>query len=147
MDIDSARTQPLTILLVNFHSACNTGDAALLESAISQLRSAFVEPRIVVSANYPDEPYLHSLGIHVLPSFGFLIGLNKKTAWKQVSHAILGSLICGLAAFFPGAWNRSARHFSQGWRMFIDSYHRADLVVNCPGNQFFTMGTFSCLSI
>ncbi len=31
----------------------------------------------------------------------------------------------------------------QGWRMFIDSYHQADLVVNCPGNQFFTMGTFS----
>jgi colanic acid/amylovoran biosynthesis protein len=106
------------------------------------LRSSFVEPRIVVSANYPNESYIHSLDVQVIPSFGALIGLNRSPAWQQVFCAIMGIAISGIAASLPWAWKRMARRFPDGWQKFVDAYCEADLVVNCPGNQFFTMGTF-----
>jgi colanic acid/amylovoran biosynthesis protein len=113
-----------------------------LESTIRQLRSSFVEPRIVVSANYPNESYLHSFNVQVIPSFGALIGLNKKPTWPQVPYAIIGISMGWITASIPWAWNRLGRCFPDGWRKFVDAYRQADLVVNCPGNQFFTMGTF-----
>ena len=142
MDINPTKKQNPNILLVNFHSACNTGDAALFEAAIVQLRSSFVEPHIMVSTNYPDESYLHSFDVQVIQSFGSLIGLHKKPAGQQLLRAIIGFTMCGLAVSFSRAGRKMASWFPDGWQEFVEAYSQADLVINCPGNQFFTMGTF-----
>jgi colanic acid/amylovoran biosynthesis protein len=142
MDIHIVKRQHPTILIVNFHSACNTGDAALLESAIMQLCSSFVQPRILIAANYPTESNIRSSDFQVIQSFGALIGLNKKPVWQQVLKAIIGITMFGLAAFLPRAWLRDASWLPEGWQKFMQAYFQADLVINCPGNQFLTMGVF-----
>ena len=104
-----------TILLVNAHSLCNAGDAALLQVTISQFRAAFGEPKLFVSTNYPDEPQYDDLGVEALPSVGALVDLKGRLPQNR----------------------RLA-----GYRRLIAAYRRADLVASLPGNQFFSMGRF-----
>ncbi len=130
---------PLTILMINFHSAYNAGDAALLESAIRQLRSSFYNPKIIVSANYPDETFLSRLGIDVVPSFT-TIAHKRKTAIAKVLSFILGLFYSIIHAKYPKLPTDSRNEFIRDLNLILFAYKRADLVVGCPGNQFFSMG-------
>ncbi len=106
------RSSP-TILLLNFHSLQNAGDAGLLEASLAGLRRVFDQPRILVSSNYPAEAGFPRLEVEAVPSVGALLGSfpGKKIA--------------------PGGWQRL-------WR----AYDEADLVIGCAGNPFFSMGRF-----
>lgn len=130
-----------TILIINFHSSHNAGDAALLQAGIEQLRSSFNEPHIIVSANYPEEPYIHSLNVQVVPSFGALIGLNRGSLLFQIIFAFAGIVLAGIGALFPQICE-SKKFIPEGWRNLLSAYRKANLVIGCPGNQFFTMGRF-----
>jgi colanic acid/amylovoran biosynthesis protein len=107
------KTSP-TVLLVNAHSLCNAGDAALLEITISQLRAAFDHPRLLVSSNHPGESQLARLGVEPLPSPEALLNLAK----------------------------RNNENILSGYRRLLAAYRQADLVASLPGNQFFSMGRF-----
>jgi colanic acid/amylovoran biosynthesis protein len=108
-------TSPIspTILMLNFHSLRNAGDAGLLEASLAGLRRVFQEPRVLVSCNYPSEKGFSRLGVEPVPSVGAMLGsfYGKKP---------------------PGS----------GWRQLRKAYQEADLVIGCPGNPFFSMGRF-----
>jgi len=107
----SARSSP-TILLLNFHSLRNAGDAGLLEASLAGLRRVFRQPRILVSSNYPAEAGFSRLGVEAVPSVG----------------ALQGS--------FPG------KKLAGGWQRLWRAYREADLAIGCAGNPFFSMGRF-----
>jgi colanic acid/amylovoran biosynthesis protein len=102
-----------TILMLNFHSLRNAGDAGLLEASLTGLRRVFQNPRVLVSSNYPAEAGFPRLGVEPVPSVGALLGSfhGKKP---------------------PGS----------GWQQLWMAYREADLVIGCPGNPFFSMGRF-----
>src|SRR5271157_409389 len=102
-----------TILMLNFHSLQNAGDAGLLEASLAGLRRVFKQPRILVSSNYPAETGFSNLGVEPVPSIGALMG-----------------------SFQGGKTTTS------GWQELRAAYRAADLVIGCPGNPFFSMGRF-----
>ena len=123
-----------TILLTNFHSQANAGDAALLQIAAGHLRAAFDSPRLIVAANYPAEAGLRRLGVEVAPSPGALAGcFEPASPWRQLSR-----LAAGLLAARPGRTG----HAPPGWQPLLAAYTEADLVISCAGNPFFSMGRF-----
>lgn len=133
---------PPTILIINFHSSRNAGDAALLETAIEQLRSSFPGVRCIISANYPDDAYVRSLGVDLVPSPATIIGLSAKDLpLLQIVRMVLGLLVSCIVALFPraclGKW-----FIPRNWHVLLAAYYQADLVVSIPGNIFVTMGIF-----
>ncbi|MDR3573355.1 MAG: polysaccharide pyruvyl transferase family protein [Anaerolineaceae bacterium] len=111
-DPGPARSSP-TILLLNFHSLQNAGDAGLLEASLAGLRRVFQQPRILVSSNYPSEAGFSRLGVEAVPSIGALLGSFQ-----------MGKKVQG------------------GWHKLWQAYQEADLVISCAGNPFFSMGRF-----
>ncbi|MBI5033461.1 MAG: polysaccharide pyruvyl transferase family protein [Chloroflexi bacterium] len=131
-----------SILILNFHSSYNAGDAALLESAISQLRAVWSTARIIVSANYPKEEYVHSLGVEVVPSFRALLeSQHGLSLILRLVAAGLYSAIILLVPIVPSRFNLK-RFLPKEWSQVLMAYQEADLVVNCPGNMFLTLGLF-----
>lgn len=77
-----------SILLANFHSFYNAGDAALLAVSLRQLREAIPKVSVTIIANYPQESGFSMLGVKVVPSpEAVLRGRGKwtelMTAYKQ----------------------------------------------------------------
>jgi colanic acid/amylovoran biosynthesis protein len=128
----------LKVLLVNFHSSRNAGDAALLEASLIQLREAFNQPHLIVSANYPKEDYLSNLNIEVVPSPDALISIHR---WKflQVFSFIIGLISSLIIRVMGQGWLLIVH---PKWRPLLKTYQQVDLVVGCPGNQYFSMGRF-----
>jgi hypothetical protein len=112
-----------TILITHVHSSKNAGDLALLECAIQQARSAFDQPHLIVSANWPQEPYFQSVDYEVVPSPWRLAGIGtRKKVFLQMLSAAYGLLL---------AWLHSSLHIqpgAPGWRSLLDAYRGADLV-------------------
>lgn len=133
----STHSSRQSILLVNFHSTQNAGDLALLEAAINQLRSAFTNPYLVVSANYPGESLLLRMGIEVVASPASII-YTKSSGFLQVIRLLVLWLFGWLTAWFENL--KLSNVLPQDWRDLLTAYKQADLVIGCPGNQFFTMG-------
>lgn len=130
-----------TILLVNFHSAHNAGDAALLECAIHQLQNSFSNPTFIVSSNYPDETFLQTLKVNVVPSFSAIVNRQRNALGQVISFAI-GFILSLFISKLPMLPDSDHRESLSTWRRLWKAYHEADLVVGCPGNQFFSMGRF-----
>lgn len=128
----------LKVLLVNFHSSLNAGDTALLEASLIQLREAFNQPHLIVSANYPEEDYLNNLDIEVVPSPDAIISSRR---WKflQVFSFIIGFISSLIIRVTGQNWLPIV---PPKWRTLLRTYLQADLVVGCPGNQYFSMGRF-----
>jgi len=74
-----------SILLANFHSFCNAGDAALLEVSVRQLREAIPRAEIKVIANYPNERGFSRLGVKAVPSPEAI--LRRRGTWKDLQQA------------------------------------------------------------
>lgn len=135
-----------SILILHFHSSANAGDAAQLFSAIQDLQDNFRPARIVVSANYPEEEYLQSLPIEVIPSISNSIGLGSETSKaKLILRLFLATIRLLWACLFPGK-QAAGRHHPERWRKVFLAYKRADLVCSTPGNIFFTRGRIGFLS-
>lgn len=132
----SKASDPLNILLVNFHSTMNAGDLGLLISTRDFLKSAFPACEIEVSANWPEEPALRENGFTVIPSTYSLAGLNKcLSVLRQIKNFF--TTIDQLCDINPKHLfsNPEVNHFRS-------SYNNADLIMSVPGNQFFSKGRF-----
>jgi colanic acid/amylovoran biosynthesis protein len=131
----------MNILLVNFHSNLNAGDAALLEVSIRQFKRVFNSPHIIVAANWlfsPDDP---TGEVEVIGSPYYLCGVGEKEkALKQIGSAIYGTVLCWLTA--NHLISPSNRAISKGWRRLFYAYRDADWVAAVPGNQFVSTGRF-----
>jgi len=126
-------TQP-SILIINVHSTLNAGDLSLLEATIQQLKLTFESPRIIVSANYPEEPYYQENEIKVVPSPWWLCGVSKNwSIFKQITLWLLGSIT---SLTFKG------RLAPQSWQRLLKAYSEANLVVGVSGNQFYSGGRY-----
>jgi colanic acid/amylovoran biosynthesis protein len=135
-------SQSITILITNFHSAANAGDAASLDVTVSQLRRAFFQTRIIVSSDYPDESYPRDLGAEVVPSPLALCGTTSQVAsWRRSLALLHGLLFCLASAVWPGLpLMRLGQLIGGRWCALLAAYREASLVVACPGNMFFTTG-------
>ena len=129
-----------TILIIHFHSSRNAGDAAQLDAAIQDLRTHFDQPRIVVAANYPDEEFLNSLPIEVVPSVASLAGISRSLLIRMMRF--VETLIRIFLYYIIPKMLKIRFLGSRRWRSTLSAYEEADLVISTPGNIFFSMGTF-----
>lgn len=129
--------KPLTILLVNVHSSLNAGDLALLECARAQFDSENRPARIIVSANWPNEPYYAGNNIQVVPSPWWLAGAGSgRSILVQILRLLGGIITAWLAALgLPAATGST-------WKATLQAYQQADLVVGVAGNQFYSTGRY-----
>ena len=128
--------EPLTILLINFHSPQNAGDLALLQATIDQLNNNFSKPNIIVSTNDPYRPVYSSLHVSAIPSIDYLINQSRS---PTIVHKLIkfGFTLLLCAAIYLGI---KPRRQPAHWQRLFDSFNSANLVVSCPGNHFLTMG-------
>lgn len=126
------------ILVINIHSSRNSGDRALLETTIQQLREGFEDPRIILSPNWPQEDYFQESGYEVVPSPWDLVGLNDKKLIQQLLIFISGMIKSLFARITPP--DKEANQTK--WEQLFAAYRRADLVVGVAGNQFYSTGRF-----
>ena len=121
-----------TLLLTNFHSLRNAGDAALLEVTLKHLRASFTQPKVILSCNYPDENGLAQMVDEVVPSPAALVGsFSGQSPLLQAASLLQGLLM-----------SRTQGRLPAGWQHLLSAYRQADLVLSMPGNQFFSMGRF-----
>lgn len=135
------------ILLINVHSACNAGDAALTQVTLQQLRPQFPGCRIVLAMDDPDEG-LH--GVRVLGSLFHWIkdtGRNSRADWRimpllwlipaclvpVLTYRLFGRAILGLTP--------------PSQRDLIRAYIESDLVVTKPGGFLYSAGLGLTLAI
>jgi colanic acid/amylovoran biosynthesis protein len=121
-----------TLLLTNFHSLSNAGDAALLEVTLNHLRASFTQPRVILSCNYPAENGLAKLVEEVVPSPGALSGsFSGRSLLFQAANLMWGVVL-----------SRCSGRLPPGWQRLLSAYRQADMVLSVPGNPFFSMGRF-----
>jgi len=129
-----------TILMVNFHSTHNIGDLALLISNRQLLMEAFNNPKIIVSANWPDEPAYEKHGFEVVPSFWSLSKIRPGVSiTEQITRFIINYIL------ISSYRNRSMLFGDEqtlSWRSVHDAYVRADIVVGVSGTFFFSSGRY-----
>lgn len=128
--------EPLTILLINFHSPQNAGDLALLQATIDQLNNNYSKPNIIVSTNDPYHPVYDSLQVSAIPSIDFLINKSRSpTLVNKFIKFCVTLLLC--VAIYLGI---KPKRQPAIWQKLLDSFNSANLVISCPGNHFLTMG-------
>ena len=136
----NAKNGPPVVLMINFHSTRNAGDLALLLSNRQLLQEAFGDPRIIVSANWPNEEAYAEYGFEVVPSPWALSGVHPENPLlKQVAD-----LICTYAALW---WHRHHQAPIKGpadqlWKHLHAAYAAAEVVVGVSGNQFYSSGRY-----
>ena len=139
MPVNTNNGSPV-VLIINFHSTRNAGDLALLLSNRQLLQEAFGSPRIIVSANWPDEEAYAEYGFEVVPSISTLCGVGS-----DQSPIIQ---ILKLFRYFLRIINtkKSSRIIVKEpkapWQKVLNAYLEADLVVGVSGNQFHSSGKY-----
>jgi len=128
----------ITILIINYHSSLNSGDRALLETNILQIKNAFQPVKITIAANWPNEPYFNNpTEFQVVPSLWQLVGSEKYApAWIQIIRSF-GSVI--QAYFYKLGLKFLVR---PGWRKLFDAYNQAQIIVSVSGTHFYTTGKY-----
>ncbi len=130
------------VLITNVHSSLNAGDLALLESACAQLRLVFKDPELIVSANWPEEPYFTGASFTTVASPWYLAGRTRGAGTAaQIARTLAGWLQARYHAAHPvpGGLRREG---GRSWQSLFAAYHKADLVVGVSGNQFYSTGKF-----
>ncbi|MDD5370843.1 MAG: polysaccharide pyruvyl transferase family protein [Anaerolineaceae bacterium] len=129
---------PKKVLIVNFHSSCNAGDAILLKNAVDLVREVLPDVIISVMANYPEEKIFMDLHVKGIPSVGHLLHSGKGTH-KVIS--ICRFIIFALLVFlYPSDRVVKSPILPQVYKNTFAAYQWTDIVIGCPGNQLFTMG-------
>ncbi len=138
MQINAKNGSPV-VLIINFHSTRNAGDLALLLSNRQLLQEAFGNPRIIVSANWPDEEAYAEYGFEVVPSISTLCGVGSDQSpiiqimrlFKYYLRIINAKKSSGII-----------KEPKAPWRKVLNAYLEADLVVGVSGNQFHSSGKY-----
>jgi colanic acid/amylovoran biosynthesis protein len=130
------------ILLIHFHSMQNAGDAAQLSAAIRILQQEWIEPRLILAANHPQESDLRSLPVEVVPSITSLIGMGRRSSTLVKAYNLISAFFRILVECVLRSRSPRPRESSTGWHRLFAAYRNADLVISVPGNIFFSMGRF-----
>jgi len=139
MQINSKNGSPV-VLIINFHSTRNAGDLALLLSNRQLLQEAFGNPRIIVSANWPDEEAYAEYGFEVVPSPWALAGVRPENPLPKQIVALIGTYIALWQHRRYQAPLESTAN--QPWKRLHSAYATADVVVGVSGNQFYSSGKY-----
>lgn len=132
-----------SILLINLHSAQNTGDAALLEMALRVL-SVFESAQIVLAMNEPARELYGSNfdNVKVILSFmGHFVSLqaDRQVYW-QIHKIAWGLAVSLIACLWYRITGKLPSWLPSSWRELLSAYVEADIIVSCPGNIFATLG-------
>ncbi len=123
------------ILLTNFHSLKNAGDAALTSIALHQLEEAFPKAQISISMNEPQE-WNERYIIH--GSFFSWVKSNGKWNYKRLFF-LFPSVFIALFTYrifgFP-----INKLIPKPLRGLIKAYFDADIIVSIPGGFFYSSG-------
>lgn len=131
---------PTNILIINVHSSCNAGDAALTLTAIQQLRENFPQSRLTVAMDDPDSTLRDVRIIGSLFHWVLDADRDKRLRWR------IGNLLLLIpASVLPVL---TFRLFGKAvftltptpLRRLIQSYLEADLVVSKPGGFLYSSG-------
>jgi colanic acid/amylovoran biosynthesis protein len=131
---------PTNILIINVHSSCNAGDAALTLTAIQQLRENFPQSRLTVVMDDPDSTLRD---VYVVDSFFHWV---KGTGRDEPSNWRIGNLLLLIpASILPvltfRLFGRAVFILTPApLRRLIQSYLEADLVVSKPGGFLYSSG-------
>jgi colanic acid/amylovoran biosynthesis protein len=132
----------VNIVILNIHSFCNAGDAALTQVAIEQLKKHFPESCITLVMNDPNsyqgrEP--------TLLSFLAWVNLLGKHHARRFLQIVLASLVAVATKRLMGKpWYIS---FAEEMHPTIHAIISADIVVCTPGGYFFSYGRGRALII
>lgn len=130
------------ILLINIHSSCNAGDAALTQTAIEQLEENFPGSQLTLLMNDPEShtgpeeriraflPWVQEPGKNQLLRFSILVVTSMV--------AILSRRWLGSTLFLPR---------SDTMRPGLQAIFDADLVVGTPGGYLYSYGKGRALII
>ena len=123
------------IAIINVHSSCNAGDAALTQVAIDELRKEFPESQIILVMNDPQSHLGEELAVLSFLTWVNLPGFRPavRFAWLAILCMIpaLTLRIFGKAIFLP---------FSKDIRKTIETIINSDMVVGTPGGYFYSYG-------
>ena len=125
----------MQILLINVHSSCNAGDAALTFVALKQLREHFPDCGFTLAM---DDPGSHSgQGRAVRSFFGWV---RKEGAWRVGNLAWL--VPASLVSFLTYRLFGKALFVltPAGLRAVVQAYVQADIVVSKPGGFLYSSG-------
>jgi colanic acid/amylovoran biosynthesis protein len=136
----NAKNGSPVVLIINFHSTRNAGDLALLLSNRQLLQEAFGNPRIIVSANWPDEEAYAEYGFEVVPSPWALAGVRPRNPLPKQVAALVGTYVALWRHRFHQAPLKGQAN--QPWKRLHAAYTAADLVVGVSGNQFYSSGRY-----
>lgn len=131
---------PTNILLINVHSSCNAGDAALTLTAIQQLRENLPQSRLTVAMDDPDSTLR---GVRVIESlFHWVLDADRD---KRLHWRIGNLLLLIPASILPvltfRLFGRAVFILTPApLRRLIQSYLEADLVVSKPGGFLYSSG-------
>jgi colanic acid/amylovoran biosynthesis protein len=131
----------VTVLLINVHSNCNAGDAALLEMSIRIARQTFISPRIIVAANWPEEPQYKKYGVKVVGSAFYITGSSKKSTYLRIITQTLLGISTGWLVTHH-ILKPESKLIPSNWRNLFRAYAESDCVMAVPGNQFGSTGTW-----
>lgn len=126
------------VLLVNFHSAKNAGDLALLEQSIMYLKQAFRSPRITVLSNWPNEIELKTLDAEILPSIWSIVGVGDQTRKPLLQVIAFLEGFTYLFTWLLRARTKSTNSCRFSWEQVFSTLRNSDLVIAVPGNQMFS---------
>lgn len=128
------------ILLINVHSSCNAGDAALTAVTLQQLRENFQNAKITLSMDDPDSH--HGPEKVVKSPFSFVKNHQRggRGEWKVGSlfwllPGTLLAILTGRLTGYPFYLLTPSR-----WREMLAAYLQADLIVSKPGGFLYSSG-------
>lgn len=132
----------MNIIILNIHSSCNAGDAALTQVAIEQLKKHFPESCISLVMNDPDS---YQGEEQTLLSFLAWVNLTGKHQTRRFLQIVVAGLIAVVTKRLLGkSWYIP---FAKEMHCTIYAILSADIVVCTPGGYFFSYGRGRALII
>ncbi len=124
-----------SILMINVHSSCNAGDAALALVAVEQLRKHFSDCRVRMSMDTPDS---HLGDEKALSSFFTWVKRGSQWNWFSLAWLLPGTLLPAIAYRLLG--DPVFVITPKPWQPLLRAYIDADLVVSKPGGFLYSSG-------
>jgi colanic acid/amylovoran biosynthesis protein len=132
----------MNILILNIHSSCNAGDAALTQVAIEQLKNHFPESCITLIMNDPNSYRGREQTLLSFLAWVNLTGTHQAMRFLQVViaglMAVITKQLVGRSYYTP---------LAKGMHQTIHAILSADIVVCTPGGYLFSYGRGRALII
>jgi colanic acid/amylovoran biosynthesis protein len=125
----------MKILVVNLHSSANAGDHVLTQETVRQLQEAFPSAAITLAMNDPDSYQGPAMTVG---SFMTWIKQGRRWQWWKFPGLVLLTVFAALGCRVAGP--RVLRVAPEPYRLLLQAYFEADLVVSSAGNFLYSSG-------